>query len=634
MNNKLFQNMRSLICQYLFILSKIQTTYVSNVKFECESMEQNINEPSSSSIQIQKPIIASHEIENDKVNSEVYFIHDEFKITSHDFSMDVPLNLSMKKKFSLIKNQSNIHKNSNLNSLQYINQQIDTVLKNDAENSLGLNERKIILSNTGVSSSTKDNLEFRDVTKNIKQKNIDNNNTTYMKEEKKMSKSTKQLQRAHSSSKNGKYTNELLYDTYNQKKTSGDKSKSLSKFKIAQRKRKIREHQNYNKSTILAANFEMIDSLSTFFRFEYDQLVDLCKSHDSSKYFFFKYMEIFLHKAIERTIQMMDTVIKNDLGKKQVSMYVKNPIKLNYFCAFCTDSEVYQYKTSDLETEMIADLDRNSSTFDFKGLLKQLFDQINETFKYFISPELIFASDFFRGQRVILDKILQIFAAKKIFFVKNYKHRYLHLVYHELISENIDLKLYFLPELQSMIYIFLRTSTYSLCDGNNQNFIILFYSFYSLNKFFKYLHSHGVSNMKMFSENFKNSHRIITQSISFVLRISFMQLIFSCLSVNCSAQMRYNYAIMKNYHNELLHFLNEKIDDQYIFHNFEQLISVLILCEYKCDHDLFLKSIKNDISSFYELNHQNIEFFHHFLVSLKQANHTLCPNNELDKEIN
>lgn len=592
----------------IHLITNIKTTCKDNISNEIiskESLNLSKNKINSSSLSF-KP---EHSLKKE--------IHD-----SHDGSNDSACNKSM-----MIKNQSNSIFDSNL--ISQLSQQAASDSSPDISKPRGsqnLYDGKSISNEkqtkNPISSQIKNNITETVI-------NSDDSEEHVMDTVK--SKKKKNKRKYQSECKNDKISDQLVIlkkeklklksDLVVLKKKFNSKFDNPKRFKELQKKKKIRNNRIQTKNIFMKKNLEFTLTISAYFQlnispsepFEKVNLENFTSIRD---------LDIYMNEKIQY-IKKMIPEFESQYNINAVSKIHKESLKLTYFCPFCSFIQFIEADVHNMELSMLVELCKFDTSANLISPLSKFFYQINEASNNFSGPISIFTSDFFKKPRDALEEILNIFKSKKIYFVRGVKNKYLHIVFHEFIEKNVAMKNYFLPELQSVIYMFARSNVREICDVNNQNFMVLFYSFYSLNKIFEKMDKNCFAKMQNPDKNIKNITRIISESISFVLRKSFIELIFSCLNIHASALLRYHYIIMQHYHNELLYWLEKKIDHTYLTENFNELILIIITCETPMQFEEFLNCLKKDFFKFYNNNIKNIEYFEDFLAILKRGKHAL-----------
>lgn len=375
---------------------------------------------------------------------------------------------------------------------------------------------------------------------------------------------------------------------------------------------------------ILKKNLNFITEISSFFESriifspERDMTID------------FLNLKIFLKNQINMANSKL---IKDTLKTKKAlrSRNIKNVTKLIHFCPFCK-AEKLDEKDLDkiIEKKIIANFPVILLTVELTMKIQTLFDCIAESFKKPFTLENLFSCQFFKQQRMILENILNYFDSNKISFGKHNRRKYLHIEYHKLFLKNVDMKLYFLPELQSIIYILLRTSLDHNMSRKNRNFFLLFYSFYSMNMFFEWIHDFYQKNKVTEISSADSLSKFVTQTISFILRISFIIPLCSLISVHENAQMRYYLFCLNVYHNELCTFLYKDDHKSAIETNSKILLPVIILIEKHLSRNLFMNLLEFKMPYLIQINQSCLLDFIKFLGIMKKG-HIIALKDQSEK---
>lgn len=347
------------------------------------------------------------------------------------------------------------------------------------------------------------------------------------------------------------------------------------------------------------------------------------KSIENDLPILFPILNEVLTKEIDDTESTLEEIVLEKQKKTVFSKTMNFAEKIMHFCPFCSDHFIHEDEYNNIEEKFISDLPSCKMKNQLVDLLRQLFKLISDSFSESFAPKNIFSFDFFRPHRFILKEILYIFGTNKIFLGQEKRLRYLHIEYHKLFLNDIEMKLRFLPELQSIVYMLFRTSPSEYISCHNQNFMILFYSFYSLNKFFHWISKFYLQSIKFLDKSDNSVTRLIFESISFILRISFIEPLCSEFkTIQKNAQLKYHILTLNIFRYELCIFTSTKGTDDFIITNCKNLIPVIILMNKNALGRQFIYNIEYHIDKIIKQNQSNLKDFKIFLDAIKNINHS------------
>lgn len=328
---------------------------------------------------------------------------------------------------------------------------------------------------------------------------------------------------------------------------------------------------------------------------------------------------------IEKHINLTNLILQkqNTYGNNFINdfSYQIQSTEFNHFCPLCPFNKFDAEIISKTEDKFILDLFESKVALELIILIQKLFTQISKSFNEPFSPERLFSTEFFKPQRIVLEDLLDFLSTKKrILLSLKQRVKYIHSEYHKLFLTNIEMKLYFLSDLPSIIYVLLETRTIYHLLSENQNFIILFYSFYSLNMFFGWI-TEFYGECKVLVNSSESSYfEFVVQIISFVMRIAFIEPIFSVLKVPQTAQIEYHLLSMNIFNNELYTFLGKENFKKTIAINSKILISFIVLIGEYRKKDEFLYFLEFDRDQYFKINAFELHYFINFLDFLINCN--------------
>lgn len=327
----------------------------------------------------------------------------------------------------------------------------------------------------------------------------------------------------------------------------------------------------------------------------------------------------FLSEQIEYSRYVLNNDHVCDTRTQHRQVKIKNVTKLKFFCPFCPIKKFKQKNYERMEKKLMSDFPYVSARYEFLMKFKGLFESISKVFEEPFNLQNLFGSGFFSLQRMLFEDLLNFIKFNKIIFSEANRQKYLHIEYHKLFFTKTDMKCYFLPEFQSIIYVLLRASLRNHIIVQIQYFMILFYSLYSMNKLFDWIHEFYQKNKTTDGQRTEPLSRFLAQSLSFLLRISFIEPIWSLVDIPKSAQVQYHILCLNIYHDELCIFLQEKREDCILVANSKIILPIAILID-KYNKNEFVNILKFDMIELVRFNRINIFNFIDFLKLMKNAN--------------
>lgn len=371
-----------------------------------------------------------------------------------------------------------------------------------------------------------------------------------------------------------------------------------------------------DRMSIQKKNLTFITSISSFFNLSQIPY----KDNNIFSSVFLKNLDLFLMSQIQK---IDPTMIEENPGKKRISStQCKSGDKESYhnFCPFCPKHEYIEIESNKVENQFFFLFNNIVIRKDLKILFMNFFDQIFKMNEKPFSAALLFSSEFLKSQRMAFENLIIFFKSNSIILGQENRIKFLHSEYHELFMNNIDMKLFFLPELHSIIYVLMRPSSDLHISRYNRNFVTTFFSFLSLNEFFKWIQEFYEQNKASVNQSNPSFSRFVFQTISFIMRISFIELIFSLLSVHKNAQVKYHFLVTNIFYNELCIFLSKKNYYHAIAEKAKSFLPFIILAErFKIEKDINC-FIEFDMLTNIKLNFLNFYTFKSFLEETKKSN--------------
>lgn len=395
-------------------------------------------------------------------------------------------------------------------------------------------------------------------------------------------------------------------------KLTRERNVKQRKFKMIYNRLR-RQNLSNNRIVTMDDNYKFIKEISTIFTIRQSQLIEnelqiMCRN-----------LKPFLLDQIHLTNFNLNDDISGD-NRALPSRNNKIIFKLINLCPFCKTQKLDEKETEKIEKKLIDEFENGVMKSEIRLLFKQLFHQIRKSYEKPFTIEDLFLSRFFLPQRIIIESMLKFFDLHKIGFGLAKRKEFLHHAYHRMFFENIEMKIYFLPELQSIIHVLLRTSSNEHLISKNRNFLVAFYSLYSLDLFFNWISKFYEQNKIYIDSPGYDSLRFVFQSISFIARICFVEPLSTLMTLHKNANMRYNFLIFNIYNNEILVYLRENNNKHIIAMNSYKLLPIIFLIEKHTIHNHFDFYLEFNLDELIQMNIHNIKNFMRILNFIKNTN--------------
>lgn len=386
-------------------------------------------------------------------------------------------------------------------------------------------------------------------------------------------------------------------------------------------------------STQLDNEFSIMDSNSEFF-VKFQSLINIQQTE-----LFEANIPIICHSLKDVLASEIDKIncilMKMDFSRGR-SRYLKTidfTAKSDYFCPLCSTYPIFEDDYHEIEEKFINEfIVKTNGASKLCYYIKKFFIEVSNSFKEYFTIEKLFKLQFFRSPRTIFENLLNLMKSEKFVLGQHKKIKYLHAQYHKLFLTDVDMKLHFLPELQSIIYVFLKTSKQVDFLTYNHNFMILFYSFYSLNMFFSWIHQFYYQNKTILNQSNSSYMKFVCEYISFTLRICFIGPMYSQLSTQKNAQIKYHSMVLNILYTEICKFLSDNDIQDTVATNSRTLLPVIIFMEKNSKEKHFSYFLHHYMHEFIHLNYMNIHPFLTFLNAMHKANIIPFRNRMLDHE--
>lgn len=320
--------------------------------------------------------------------------------------------------------------------------------------------------------------------------------------------------------------------------------------------------------------------------------------------------------------------VMNEDQNPDAEIETRIPLKFrdtHNLCPFCrmhqlsekhdTEHKIFERFTSSL----------SKSNNIIKGIIMDIFYDMEFMYaSYHFSAYESYIQDI-NTQRKKLNQIIDYIQTKKNKFKPKNKLELMHYEYHYFLEKNSIMKQVFLPEFHSLLFLFFKTTITSRFFVNNSHFFLFIFAFKSLNKFLNLATEAFVKEYEQDLDKFKSVYAKIIPIISFILRISYIELILPQLNYKNGVFLRYHYLVLKVIHNELL--LLEKPDLKTDLEIYRKCIFFIIACKKHISSNSFRKWLTKDIAVIIADQGKFICSFINFLLTLNYHEHKLSPKN-------
>lgn len=424
-------------------------------------------------------------------------------------------------------------------------------------------------------------------------------------------------------------TTDDLDHSFTQQEESESNSEAHSHQKEIKKRTRILHIQRkifiVDQLSLWECNLKFISEISSYFTFDkkmssqYD-LNAMCTN-----------LGDFLLKQIDITKVAVNN-INSTQYKKGVRKFIPKISNSTDFCPFCEIQKLEEGKEREINVQkFINDFPKLKIGYELINSIKQLFHEIYTTFtKMPFSAENLFSSQFFISQRMFFEDVIKNFDSQVVQFRKQDPMNYTHIEYHKLFRTNIDMKIHFLPELESILYVLWRSPLYLQIMKKNRKSIILFFLFFSLNEFFEWINQFYQENKIIHEGSNSSLSKFISQSISFICRIFFIEPILSQFTIHKNAQMRYHFLCLNIFYDELCIFLGKENPKHILASNSRILLKIIILIEKYVQRNLFAHYLESNPQYILRLEQFDLNKFFYFLILYRKTNNSLLSNQSDD----
>lgn len=364
--------------------------------------------------------------------------------------------------------------------------------------------------------------------------------------------------------------------------------------------------------SMMCDNNELIDILNHNFKLNYFHLEQLSTNSQLNDFKFLQKFKIVLDEEIENVKFQLSKQDNSNL-KIQNLKAMRNTTKLLNICHFCKKKEISSENIKKIEQELTTKLYKNEDCSASFNLFRKLFIEINETFQNLHLSKTILTTNFFLAQRALLQKILKSLDKNAFNIVNDITLDLLHIEYHKLQTQ-IRFKSNLLPELPSILFIFINSFSHEYIH-NLHEFIILFYSFFSLNKFFDSLFKN--IEAKGYIQSTQTMYNtIFRQTMAFVIRFSFIEPILIVLNIKTIFFFTYRLLILE-YNEKKIYSLFNQRSEQKQQRNLEKAIECILRCNKFISSKMILDNLEFGIFELlddYIGDTQEYEYFYRLLI--------------------
>lgn len=307
----------------------------------------------------------------------------------------------------------------------------------------------------------------------------------------------------------------------------------------------------------------------------------------------------------------------SDKNKSIRAKSLKSGLNLDFFHPLKCSANFN--KKEEIEEEFLLSLPSGKVGMEITCFFRYFFKLSFMTYAEPFTPEKLFSSKILDERIKVYEKLLEIYDCPKIIISHTKQKKFLRIEYHKLFSDNLEMKYHYIPEFFSIMYVILRAlSTYDRII-TSKNFLCIFFFLYSLNNFFYWINDYyEEERKKLESQRDSPLSKLISQMISFTLRVSFIEPLCSQLNVHKNAQLRYHFLHLNVLCNELHKFLCEENPRFYIAEDAKTLMPVIILIEKYIITSQSSDVIQFNADALLKLEALNLLFFSKFINSLNQ----------------
>lgn len=243
-------------------------------------------------------------------------------------------------------------------------------------------------------------------------------------------------------------------------------NENTNKVRISGTTKKHREINN-NKKLIFETNLLFIKKISSLFTFQKifsisNDLSALCTN-----------LETFLSNEIYVSNFALIGNAK-ETNQKFAYQSLDDTLELKYLCPFCSFQTLNADNFKNTNKKFIDNFIFMKTGSKPINIFIKYFEEISDLFCTSFTLDKLFSSQFFESQSIILKKVYDILDSSRILFKYNKKIDSIHVEYHKFFLMNIGIKLHFLPEIESIIYVFLSTPFKNHTIIQNKHLVMLF----------------------------------------------------------------------------------------------------------------------------------------------------------------
>lgn len=377
------------------------------------------------------------------------------------------------------------------------------------------------------------------------------------------------------------------------------------------------KQQNLNYKEILKRNMELIQTMRVLFDIKFFLGITSDNIDNLEKDSIFNTAESIIEKEIQNSI--FDLINEYRI-KCTVHYRIINAqyFRHQQFCSNCLYG--YEFNTENFKndnTDLIS-LCNNIKDPEMKKKIWDFFDFQEKCCHTPILLTLVFkAANYFKSKKVILHKFLENFDINiDLKLDLSTKTNLLLHQFHTFTCKNLDKKIILLPEIHSVSHCLHQISLINLAKDKNI-FFILFFLFFSMNKFFETLCSTNMFDQLKLSVINKQTE-FIMQFISFILRLYFIDPILGLISLQKHIRIQYQLFFFKRLQLILKSLQKRDIESNQI--NFlDHCLRICLECKEFLTSELFLTIYFNyDVNTFLEINKKRINQFENFLKTHRE----------------
>lgn len=322
-----------------------------------------------------------------------------------------------------------------------------------------------------------------------------------------------------------------------------------------------------------------------------------------------------IEKEIQNTI--FDLI---DEFKLKCHLFRSETVKKNYFfqqfCAFCIHTPQDDFHSVSEENTDFDNLNNFVHNIDMKLDFSKFFESVQKRINASNLIELICEITLlFKLEKIDFLKILKNIDKVHLGLDHLTKIKFLHHQYNNFKKKNWNLKSILLPELTSIDCMLHQIALNNIIK-NNRSFLLLFFSFHWMNKFFDTIFARN--DFEEFNHQVHDpSKEIILQLLAFISRLYFFEPIINFSNIRKHTQIQYSLFFMKRLQMAINSSQGKHVDPSKI-DIIDQCITICLECGEFLSSQTFLHIFfEYDFDTFSTLNKKGLVEFQDYLKKQK-----------------